>query len=83
MPTRAESPAALDDRTTSSGRLICAISGRNYLGSCETQIDALFERQSQTTDPEQRWQLVWELERRAHPAAYRLLLTRVAEWALY
>lgn len=58
-------------------------SGRNYAGAYKAEIDTLYERQSQTTDPTERKRLVWELEKRAHIAAYRVLLVRVAEWALY
>jgi peptide/nickel transport system substrate-binding protein len=74
---------ALDDPDYIFGQAYLCNSGRNYSGACEPEIDALFERQSQTADPERRRQLVWELERRAHTAAYRVLLARVAEWALY
>jgi peptide/nickel transport system substrate-binding protein len=36
---------------------------RNYTGYCNAQVDALVDRQSMESDPEQRRRLVWQIER--------------------
>ncbi|MER3448918.1 MAG: hypothetical protein C4315_03790 [Chloroflexota bacterium] len=75
---------SLDDPDAVFGQSYLCNSPRNYSGVCDPEIDALFERQSQTTDPTERKRLVWELEKRVLTAGVKMIVARhPVEWALY
>jgi len=48
----------------SAGFYLCNTE-QNYSNVCVPEVDQLFDRQSQTLDPNERRRLVWDMERRA------------------
>jgi ABC-type oligopeptide transport system substrate-binding subunit len=56
---------ALDDPDAVFGEHYTCKAVRNYSQLCLPEVDALFARQSQTLDPEERRRLVQEMERQA------------------
>jgi peptide/nickel transport system substrate-binding protein len=57
--------AALDDPDAIFGEHYICEGVRNYAQLCMPEVDALFDEQSQTLDPEKRKHLVHEMERKA------------------
>jgi peptide/nickel transport system substrate-binding protein len=55
---------AVDDPDAIFGEFYLCESERNYSAVCLPEVDALFQRQSQTLDPTERKRLVWELDRK-------------------
>ena len=49
-------------------------SDRNYTGYCNSQVDALIDRQSMEADPEKRRELVWAIERELAEDASRPII---------
>jgi len=56
---------AVDDPDAIYAEFYLCNAERNYSNVCVPEVDQIFERQSQTMDPNERRQLVWEMERRA------------------
>jgi len=67
------------------GEFYLCNSGRNYSGICDPEVDALFERQSQTLDVNERRRLVWEMEKKAVGTQSKVILLwrldRTIHWA--
>ena len=49
-------------------------SPRNYTGYCDTEVEALIDKQSMEKDPDARRQIVWEIERRMIADAARPII---------
>jgi peptide/nickel transport system substrate-binding protein len=73
----------IDDPDTVFGQNYLCGSTRNYSGVCDPEVDALFERQSQATDLNERRGLVRELERKVLLANIKVLTARELEWSVY
>jgi peptide/nickel transport system substrate-binding protein len=65
---------ALDDPDAVYGEFYLCKSERNYSGICDPEVEALFERQSQTLDPNERKRLVGELEKKALVTQTKIIL---------
>ncbi|MBI4498090.1 MAG: ABC transporter substrate-binding protein [Chloroflexi bacterium] len=74
----------VDDPDLIFGNLYICKSPRNFSGYCDDEIEALFQKQSQTTDERERKKLVWELERKALASHMTIVMyygrTRSAVW---
>ena len=58
------SGSAVDDPDTQFYENYSCRSSRNYTGYCNSEVDALIDRQSAESDPAKRKELVWQVERK-------------------
>jgi peptide/nickel transport system substrate-binding protein len=68
------SGSAVDDPDTQFYENYSCRSSRNYTGYCNPEVEAVIDKQSAEADPEERKELVWQIERKLIEDAVRPII---------